>query len=76
MIQPNEFKCHHCGGVFEKGCTDEEATQEYVENFGQVVATHDDGYVVCDDCYNEIMKKFTPEQIQKCKESYLNQAGN
>lgn|GEM_PF-5285286 len=30
----SEYKCAVCGGVFEKGQTEEEATQEMKENFG------------------------------------------
>ena len=46
------YKCAACGGVFEKGWTDEEAQEEYEKMFGgnapECKAT------VCDDCYKEM----------------------
>jgi hypothetical protein len=33
-MKKNEFKCAHCGGVFEKARTDEEAVTESEEVFG------------------------------------------
>ena len=43
------YKCAMCGGVFEKGWTDEEAEQELQQNFQGI--TPDDCDIVCDDCY-------------------------
>lgn len=51
-MKANEFKCEECGGVWEKGWTDEEAAEEAQNAFG--ITT---GATVCDDCYNKIMYK-------------------
>jgi len=50
-MQDNEYKCADCGGVFEKGWTDEEAVEEKEANGWNGI----DMAVVCDDCYNKIM---------------------
>lgn len=49
------FQCAVCGGIFTPTWDDSEAVQEFEENFpGYSV---DDCDIVCDDCYNQIMKK-------------------
>jgi hypothetical protein len=48
------YQCAHCGGVFEKGWSDEEATAEAADNFGEA-PKGDDAAVVCDDCYQGFM---------------------
>ena len=53
-IKPNEYQCCKCGGVFEKGWTDEEAKAEMVKNFGTAMEDVD---VLCDDCYNEFITR-------------------
>ena len=50
QLASNEYRCEDCGNVYEKGWTDEEASQESQAAFG--ITT---GAVVCDDCYNKIM---------------------
>jgi hypothetical protein len=48
------YTCAKCGGVFGKGWTDEEAMAEHNENFpGESLS---DCAVICDDCYNKLMK--------------------
>lgn len=52
----HEYTCAECGGVFEYGWTDEEAEQESINNWG--VSGHTPGMaVVCDDCYQGIMRR-------------------
>ena len=51
-MNANEYKCSTCGGVFEKGWTEEEAKQEAKEN-GFIIS---ESCLICDDCYNDIMK--------------------
>ena len=51
QLQPNEYRCAACGGVFQHGRSDEEARAEAEELFGQSPDTHDMA-VVCDDCFN------------------------
>jgi hypothetical protein len=50
-MKPNEYKCAACGGVFEKGWSDEEALAELDATFGVPV---EDCALVCDDCYREM----------------------
>ena len=54
MIKENEYKCAMCKNVYQKGWTEEEAQNELEENFGHHEPEECD--LVCDDCYNEIMK--------------------
>lgn len=51
-MKSNEYKCSTCGGIFEKGQTDEEAIEEATQNGFPI----DEAELVCDDCYNDIMK--------------------
>ena len=51
-VKENEFKCELCGNVYDKGWSDEEAKQEYFDNFDDT--NIDDCGMVCDDCYNKI----------------------
>lgn len=52
-ILPNEYHCAHCGGVFTKGWSDEEAEAEYATTFSTDPHFHEPREVVCDDCYKE-----------------------
>ena len=54
-MKNNEYKCAMCGGVFEKGWTDEEAIDECKENFSEEIVTAGDLETVCDDCYQKIL---------------------
>jgi hypothetical protein len=49
---PGQYKCAACGGVFDKGWSDEEAAAELAEKF----AGHqqEDCDVVCDDCFKKM----------------------
>lgn len=49
----SEYKCDMCGGVYKSGWSDEEAKEEYKQNFGMEVKEGDG--IVCDDCYNKMM---------------------
>ena len=54
-MKPEEFKCEECGGIFEKGWTDNEARLEQIENeFGNI--PNNQLAVICDDCYKKIMR--------------------
>jgi DNA-directed RNA polymerase subunit RPC12/RpoP len=57
MIQPGEYKCACCGGIFQHGWTEEEAKEEYKKNFGKEVTTMQDKEIVCDDCYKKLMNE-------------------
>jgi len=49
----NKFTCAHCGNTFVKGWTDEEAREEYKENFPETQGDEED--VVCSNCYTAIL---------------------
>ncbi len=53
-IKDNEYLCAACGGIFEKGQTEEEALKEKEAN-GWGAVPMEDCDVVCDDCYKKIM---------------------
>ena len=56
--EPNEFTCDMCGGTFERGWSDEEATQEAVANgFKHEIETGDTA-CVCEDCYQKLNARF------------------
>ncbi len=49
------YKCEICGGIYERGWTEEEATEE-AKKHGWDVGEDPDSYViVCDDCYKKVM---------------------
>jgi rubredoxin len=51
-MNENQYRCDNCGGVFDKGWSDEEAAAERdAAGFVDV-----DCAVVCDDCYVAIMR--------------------
>ena len=49
----NQYRCAQCGGIFDKGWTDEEARAEQEDN-GWLEIPDDFMAVVCDDCYKEM----------------------
>lgn len=54
-LKPNEFRCCECGGIFEKGWTEEEAIEEQRIVFNE--EPKDDDVVMCDDCYQKFAAK-------------------
>jgi DNA-directed RNA polymerase subunit RPC12/RpoP len=51
-----KYTCAACGGIFEKGWSDEEALKEYEETSFKTkppVGVHTD--LVCDVCYEKLM---------------------
>lgn len=59
-LKPGEFRCAHCGGVFEKEWTEERALLEYRKIFGKLPdAIKDDKASLCDDCYRKTMLKIS-----------------
>ena len=52
-LKSNEYRCAICGGIFEKGQSEEAAQEEMKHNFPDV--DKEDCDMVCDDCYKEIM---------------------
>ena len=55
-MNKNEFRCAMCGGVFEKGNSDEEALEELNGNFPNIDI--DDCELVCEDCYNKMIEEY------------------
>lgn len=53
MDEAGKYTCANCGRTFNKGWSDEEAEAEAVEAFG---AVPDDPVLLCDDCYEELMR--------------------
>lgn len=50
-LKPNEYQCAACHGVFEYGWSDDLATEELHQNFGEFDKA--DCAVICDDCYQQ-----------------------
>jgi hypothetical protein len=53
MGNDGEFRCAACGGVFDKGWSDDEAAAELGRAFPGF--TTDDCDLVCDDCYDRMI---------------------
>lgn len=56
-LQPNEYRCAACGGVFIKGWSDDEAKAEAAELFQQQPETHKMA-MVCEDCFTAMNERF------------------
>jgi hypothetical protein len=50
--KPETYECAACGGVFEKGWSDEEAEDEVAATFPGHAMT--ECALVCDDCYRQM----------------------
>ena len=61
-MKPTEYKCAGCGGVFEKGWTDEDAEREQEGN-GWGSMPDSEMAVVCDDCYQKLFAEQEGEKI-------------
>ena len=51
-LLPEQYRCEMCNGVFEFDWSDDEARAEAKKNGFYIPGCA----VVCDDCYNEVMK--------------------
>ena len=56
FFKSDEYTCARCGKTYKKGRPDDEAMKETKEQFGEDVDIKDCD-VICDDCYNVIMKQ-------------------
>ena len=63
-MRENEYKCASCGGIFEKGWSDEEAEKEQKEIWGNIPES--EKVVICDDCFN----RRTTDEIKNMGEEY------
>ena len=61
-MEPNEYKCEKCGGIFEKGWSDEEAAIEYIAIYGEAPMAN--VALLCEDCYQKYHKWFEKERIK------------
>ena len=52
---PEKYECAACNQEFEALITDKEAQAEFDKQFGKHFSI-EDASVICDDCYNKIMK--------------------
>lgn len=52
IIGPGQYRCAACGGIFDCGWSDEEATAELAETFPGF--DKDDCELVCDDCFQKM----------------------
>ena len=61
----SRFSCSLCGGVFEKGRSDEEAMAEYAEMFPGDDEEPTD--LVCDDCWQDMIGIHPPPGMQQSR---------
>lgn len=54
----HKFTCEGCKGTFLSDATEEELSEEYLQNFAVRLEDEDPDDVVelCDDCYNAVME--------------------
>lgn len=65
-MKENEFQCAHCGGIFEKGWSEEESQKEAELAFGKPVKEWKDKPVlVCDECYQLMLPANHPDLVDK-----------
>lgn len=50
----NEFTCANCGNTYEKGLSDEEASAQLKEEFGEEYEK-EDWDILCEDCYQKFI---------------------
>lgn len=68
-LKKNEYKCAHCGNVYEYGWSEEEAKAEAESTFGKPVEEWVGGAaVICDDCYQKMNPAENPDAVQFAKE--------
>ena len=53
-MKANEYQCEHCGGVFEKGWSDEECREESETLWTKKDLEH--SALICDDCFNDMLE--------------------
>ena len=57
-MKSDEFRCAHCGGVFEEEWTEERALAEYWKIFGKLPDELKKAKAeLCDACYKKLMIK-------------------
>jgi uncharacterized protein with PIN domain len=63
VMNPNQYRCAMCEGVFGKGQSDEEALAETTRTFGQIKP--EELAVICDGCYHKINPEDHPHRVEE-----------
>jgi hypothetical protein len=63
-LEPGEFRCAMCQGVFLRSRSDLEALSETKAIFGQVVR-QEDCDLVCDDCFKKLDLDNHPHRVEE-----------
>lgn len=67
-LKLNEYKCEHCGVVYKKAWSDEEAKQEAEEIFGKHPDNwNDEQVIICDDCFTKMYPPAFPDLLEETK---------
>jgi hypothetical protein len=64
------YVCECCGGTFDKGRSDDEASAEFAENFPGQAPSAAATALVCDDCYPVLMAFRADEPIRRAAEVF------
>jgi 5-methylcytosine-specific restriction endonuclease McrA len=73
MNHIEQYQCASCGGIFEKGRTDDEANEEANDIWGvENASENSDMVVICDDCFNRNTKEEVREMGCKFKSNSNN----
>ena len=67
------FQCAKCGGIWKKGKSDEECTEEYKENFPNDLEMKYPIDVICEDCYKPFriqLDNLTPKEKRKIEKEF------
>jgi len=51
-LKPSEFLCEACGGIFEKGWSEEESIDELRKKFDTQPKEND--VILCENCYKKL----------------------
>lgn len=61
-MEPEEYQCEHCKGIFTKVQDEDDATvAEFAENFPDT-PKDEELAIICDDCYKAFMRWMLVEQ--------------
>lgn len=55
----NEYTCDGCGRQYTHGWSEQEAVAECIRHFGVAPKDAADVVLLCDDCYNDYMRKIS-----------------
>jgi hypothetical protein len=52
-LKKNEYRCAGCGAIYEKGWSDEEAREEFYDDF-PLLPIDEETSLICDHCYEAV----------------------